>query len=60
MNDKIFETKWKAEQNVCERCGHYQVSVHPDCERYECVNCGYMMQSILCKRDYDMDHRELK
>lgn len=53
IKDELFKIKWKVEQNVCERCGHSQISVHPDCERYECANCGYMMQSIPCKRDYD-------
>lgn len=54
MIDEEAETPWKSEQNVCERCGHFQVSVHPDCERYECANCGYMMQSVPCERDDEL------
>lgn len=45
--------KWKAERNRCERCGRWQVAVHPDLERYQCGGCGYMMQSVPCKRDFD-------
>ena len=47
---------WKTERTVCERCGHWQVSVHPDCERIECAACGYMMQSVPCpERDFDKE-----
>lgn len=44
---------WKTEQIDCERCGHAQVSVHPDCERIECSACGHMMQSQPTARNFD-------
>lgn len=36
---------WKTELLACVRCGHEQVSVHPNCERIECAQCGFMNQS---------------
>ena len=45
------EQSWKTEQSECERCGHKQISVHPDCERIECSICGFMMQSVPANRD---------
>ncbi len=54
----LDNTKWKVEPYTCARCSHKAVAVHPDCERIECGNCGYMVQSAPCERDFDADLEE--